>query len=197
MLQMGISFFFDVVVSVLLLVVLVYAVRLNRHIVSFVRYRKEFEKLFKEFIDSTKRAEIVLKEIKSKSLTNAKDIQDTLARGQYLVDDLEFLLKKSSETIEVLEKLNRQGKGRDFIDPDHTSTSLRPSKQKGIDTDPKGGLASLMAALGGEDASEDDARDFLKALQKEEDASQNEDEKDVLVLDEEDLSSLKGFRKVR
>jgi len=103
----------DIIVAILLIVTIVYAVGLNRRLMSMRRDRTKLEKIATDFAKSTERA--------NESITHLKVANETLQRqldsANSLRDDLAYLLDRGERTADRLEDLVRTARDKVGISP--------------------------------------------------------------------------------
>lgn len=99
----NLGLFVDIFVSILLVAVIVYAVRLNKSLSSLKSNKAELESLVASFNDSTNRAEASVARLKASAVETAKSLQENVARAQELRDDLSYMTDRANEMADRLE----------------------------------------------------------------------------------------------
>lgn len=100
----------DLVFIGLLVAVLVYAVRLNRHISALHNNKAELEKLLGGFVASTERAEEAIQKVKRHTQENIEAVQDAVGKAETLRADLAYMLDRGEEIANRLEEGIRSGR---------------------------------------------------------------------------------------
>ncbi len=93
----------DVLGAVLLVVVIVYAIRLNRSLSSLKANKAELDTLIQTFTQSTNRAEASVARLKSSAAETATTLQENVSKAQELRDDLAFMTDRGEELANRLE----------------------------------------------------------------------------------------------
>lgn len=104
------SLFLDSGFAILLVVVIIYAVRLNGHIIKLQNSKAELEKLLQGFVTSTERAESAVQKLKNSSQLKSDELENSLAQGKHLQSDLAFMISRSEELATRLETAIRAGR---------------------------------------------------------------------------------------
>ena len=161
----GFGLILDIAFIVLLVAVLVYAIRLNRHISALHSNKAELEKLLGGFVASTERAEEAIQKVRKNTEENIKAVQDAVGKAETLRADLSYMLDRGEEIANRLENGIRSGR-----------TAYQASER----TDEQDLLASAVAAgekeagvskpaeetkAEGNDVKAKSKADLLKALQ--------------------------------
>lgn len=97
------SFALEVLATVLLAVMIIYAIRLNRTLVALQTDREEFEQLVAHFNDSTARAEASVARLKSSAGEIAEWLQGNVTKAQSLQDELAFMIDRANDLADRLE----------------------------------------------------------------------------------------------
>lgn len=97
------SLFLEIIGATLLVVMIVYAVRLNRRLSTLQEDKAEFERLLLSFTDSTSRAESSVARLKASATDTAQSLQESVTRAQALRDDLSFMVDRADELANRLE----------------------------------------------------------------------------------------------
>ena len=95
MLSPEFSFFLELLGATLLVVMIVYAVRLNRRLSTLQEDKAEFERLLVSFTESTTRAETSVARLKVSATDTAQSLQEIVTRAQALRDDLGFMVERA------------------------------------------------------------------------------------------------------
>ena len=103
MLSPEFSFFLELLGATLLVVMIVYAVRLNRRLSTLQEDKAEFERLLVSFTESTTRAETSVARLKLSATDTAQSLQESVTRAQALRDDLGFMVERADELASRLE----------------------------------------------------------------------------------------------
>lgn len=104
------SVFVDFAFIILLVAVLVYAIRLNRHISVLRNNKHELEKMLASFVASTERAEDAIQKVKANTQQNIKAVQDSIDKAETLRADLSYMLDRGEEIANRLESGIRSGR---------------------------------------------------------------------------------------
>ena len=102
---------FDIIFIALLVAVLVYAVRLNRHISLLQKNKVELEKLLAGFVTATERAEGAIQRMKVSTKENSQSMDDKMAKAENLHSDLSFLVGRAESIADKLEGDIRASRG--------------------------------------------------------------------------------------
>ena len=100
----------EIVGAALLVVMIVYAVRLNRRLSTLQQDKAEFERLLMSFTDSTSRAETSVARLKASATDTAQSLQESVTRAQALRDDLAFMVDRADELANRLEGAIREAR---------------------------------------------------------------------------------------
>ena len=149
---------FDIIFIALLVAVLVYAVRLNRHIALLQNNKAELEKLLSGFVTATERAEGAIQRMKMSTKENSQSMDDKMAKAENLHADLSFLVGRAESIADKLEGDIRASRGS-------TATAPVPAAERS--SPPKLEAGERPGARDG-DGNEQRAKsksDLLKALQ--------------------------------
>ena len=93
----------ETVGAVLLVVMIVYAVRLNRRLTTLQSDKEEFEQLLSSFSESTDRAEASVMRLRTSATETATSLQTNVTKAQTLHDDLTFMIDRAEELANRLE----------------------------------------------------------------------------------------------
>jgi len=104
------SLILDFGFACLLVIVLIYAVRLNNHIKKLQDSKAELEKLLQGFVIATERAETAIEKLKSNSQQKSGELENSLSQGKHLQSDLAFMISRSEELALRLETAIRSGR---------------------------------------------------------------------------------------
>lgn len=115
----------EVVFAILLIAVLVYAIRLNRHIGALQKNKAELEKLLAGFVSSTERAEQALERLKSSSKEKSDALDSLVGKAETLRSDLAYMLDRGEEIANRLESGIRSGRGNAATAPKETHPASR------------------------------------------------------------------------
>lgn len=96
------SFALDILVSILLVAMIVYGVILNRKLTALRSNKAELDVLIHSFNDACSRAEAGVRSLRS-ATEEAHRLQQYLARGQMLRDDMSFLIERGTGLADRLE----------------------------------------------------------------------------------------------
>lgn len=111
---MSTALFLDVIVASLLVATITYAVILNRKLGQLRADRSGFEKMLKQFVAATDRAEngvALLQRVADASAAELDAKRDSTLR---LRDDMEFLVSRAEEQAGKLERLIAAGRDREL-----------------------------------------------------------------------------------
>ncbi|MBO89455.1 MAG: hypothetical protein CMP14_08030 [Rickettsiales bacterium] len=123
MLSPEFSFFLELLGATLLVVMIVYAFRLNRRLSTLQEDKAEFERLLVSFTESTNHAETSVARLKVSATDTAQSLQESVTRANALRDDLGFLVERADELASRLETGIREAR------PEHGQrASLRDSR---------------------------------------------------------------------
>ena len=103
MLSPEFSFFLELFGATLLVVMIVYAFRLNRRLSTLQEDKAEFERLLVSFTESTNHAETSVARLKVSATDTAQSLQESVTRANALRDDLGFLVERADELASRLE----------------------------------------------------------------------------------------------
>ena len=104
------SLFLEVIGATLLVVMIVYAVRLNRRLLTLQDDKAEFERLLLSFTDSTSRAETSVARLKVSATDTAYSLQESVTKAQALRDDLAFMVDRADDLANRLENAIRDAR---------------------------------------------------------------------------------------
>jgi len=150
----------DVVITVLLGVLIFYAMVLNQRLKTVRESRVELEKLSQQFVDATNAAEASVTNLKVLADQAGKDLEMKVGKAQTLNDDLSFLVQRADDLAEQL---------ADGISG--SRSKAKPAKENKSKTD-GGDLSSALKDLEKqadqweEEAKETDDEDTKEALKK-------------------------------
>ena len=102
--------FVDIAFIGLLVAVLIYAIRLNRHISALHNNKAELEKLLGGFVASTERAEEAIQKVKRHTQENIEAVQEAVGKAETLRADLSYMLDRGEEIANRLEEGIRAGR---------------------------------------------------------------------------------------
>lgn len=97
------SIILDVVLAALLAAVILYGLKLNRHLSALRQSREELKGLLEEFARSTDRAEAALDGLKRGARENIAAVKESVDQAERLKDDLVFLTKRGEAAADRLE----------------------------------------------------------------------------------------------
>ena len=103
MLSPEFSFFLESLGATLLIVMIVYAVRLNRRLSTLQEDKGEFERLLVSFTESTNQAESSVSRLRVSATDTAQSLQEIVTRAHALRDDLGFLVERADDLATRLE----------------------------------------------------------------------------------------------
>ncbi|MEX2642449.1 MAG: DUF6468 domain-containing protein [Acetobacterales bacterium] len=101
----------DIVVAVLLSGVIVYAHLLNRRLGALRRHKSELLELVAGFQEATIRAETSVQTLKASAGEAGTALKTQIGQAQTLFDDLDYMVKRSNDTADRLEKAMQRGRG--------------------------------------------------------------------------------------
>lgn len=104
------SLILDFGFAILLVIVLVYAVRLNGHMTKLQASKAELEKLLQGFVGATTQAENAVQRLKESSQSKTGELESSLSQGKHLQSDLAFMISRSEELATRLETAIRAGR---------------------------------------------------------------------------------------
>jgi len=159
------SLILDMSVAVLLIVMIGYAVTLNKRLGSLRRDKVELQKLALSFGDATARAEESTVQLRA----TIDVLQERIKRAESLRDDLVFLNERGNGTADALEELVRTARDKvgvmPGLAPRETAADEEPvSSPKPPTATSRGALKADTAVRLAEDQMSDAERELLKAL---------------------------------
>jgi len=148
---------FDAVTAILLLATIAYAAILHRRLSVLRESRQEMEQLMARFTEASATAQTVLAELRQAAGDSGQALQQSIAQGNALADDLMFLVERAGGLAKRLEgagkapepQRRRAGPG----------AAKSPGPRSGDAARPKEAEVQPAAAAGAATDS-----DFLKAL---------------------------------
>ncbi|MEP4377557.1 MAG: DUF6468 domain-containing protein [Alphaproteobacteria bacterium] len=111
---MSVAIMLDVVVAALLIATITYAVILNRKLGRMRLDRSGFEKMLKQFVAATERAESGVALLQRVADASASELDDKRGSTTALRDDLEFLVSRAEAQASKLETLIASGRSREL-----------------------------------------------------------------------------------
>lgn len=111
---MTMAFYLDVLVAVLLVATITYAVILNRKLGRLRADRTAFEKMLKDFVTATDRAEQGVALLQRTAEASAAELDAKRDGAVTLRNDLEFLVSRASEQADRLETQISEGRTREL-----------------------------------------------------------------------------------
>ena len=97
------SFVVEVIGACLLLVMIVYAVQLNRRLALLKADKAHLQKLIASFNDSTARAEAGVVKLRAGSMEANETLQASIGQARQLCDDLAFMIERAGGVADRLE----------------------------------------------------------------------------------------------
>lgn len=110
---MTIAFYLDVFVALLLMATIIYAVILNRKLGHLRADRAGFEKMLKDFVSATSRAESGVALLQRTAQDSAAELDTKRDGAVALRNDLEFLVARATEQADRLEAQISEGRTRE------------------------------------------------------------------------------------
>ena len=159
------SLILDMSVAVLLVVMIGYAVTLNKRLGTLRRDKVELQKLALSFGDATARAEESTVQLRA----TIDVLQERIKRAESLRDDLVFLVERGNGTADSLEELVRTARDKVGVMPGlasretDTDEESVPSPKPPAATSRSAPKADTTARLA-EDQMSDAERELLRAL---------------------------------
>ncbi len=139
------SLVIDLAGVALLVAVIFYAVRLNRHLTALQKSKEELEQLLAGFVGATEVAEGAIDKVKEAATQNAGNLNELVKKAEILREDLNFMIDRGSRVADSLEggiSRNRNDAGAGNSAPTQPSGgAVAPRPQTAI-ADPE--LDSLM-----------------------------------------------------
>ena len=137
------AIFLDVIVATILVATITYAVILNRKLGRLRADRSGFEKMLKQFVVATERAESGVALLQRVADASASELDEKRNSTMTLRDDLQFLVSRAEEQAEKLEQLIADGRMRE-LPPTETSAAIsraeatrnQPRKANAASSDP-------------------------------------------------------------
>ena len=123
---MALSLILDILLASLLVVTIGYAIMLNKRLDALRSDKDELRRLAGDFVETTKHAELGIKELRSKT----DILEEGLKRAESLRDDLVFLIERGNSAADRLEIVVRTSRDQDM----NTETIPEPTVP-----DPNGG----------------------------------------------------------
>ena len=102
------SILVDATVSILLVAVIFYTIRLNQHFKLLQKNRAELARQLSGFAHSTERAEAAIAQVRQSTAESSEKIESLLQRGETLRADLDFLVNRAGAAADHLENSARQ-----------------------------------------------------------------------------------------
>jgi len=132
---MSTAIYLDIIVATLLVATITYAVILNRKLGRLRADRSGFEKMLKQFVAATERAENGVALLQRVADASASELDEKRGATVTLRDDLEFLVSRAEAQADKLERLIADGRARELP---HTETVRRepPRKSRPAANDP-------------------------------------------------------------
>ena len=127
---MSFAMFIDIFVAILLMVMIGYAVVLNKRLSNLRRDRDELERLAINFHASTSRADESISHLRS----SVEGLQDQIGKAQAMRDDLIFLTERGSSAADRLEEYVRLSRA-DITTPAKEAAQLKQKIAQGFDPD--------------------------------------------------------------
>jgi len=122
---MALSLILDILLAVLLVVTIGYAIMLNKRLGTLRSDKDELRSLARNFAETTKHAELGIKELRSKT----EFLEEGLKRAESLRDDLVFLIERGNSAADRLESVVRSSREQDL----NAGTSPEPTASNSID----------------------------------------------------------------
>ena len=151
MLFPNLSLFLEAVGAVLLIVMIVYAVRLNRRLTTLQSDKEEFERLLSSFTESTDRAEASVIRLRTSATETATSLQTNVTKAQTLHDDLTFMIDRAEELANRLESAIGAARSRRVAGSSQGAAAVESVEDA--------------AAEAGDDSENKSKSDLLKALE--------------------------------
>ncbi len=107
---MALSLILDILLAVLLVVTIGYAIMLNKRLGALRSDKDELRSLARDFAETTKHAELGIKELRSKT----DILEEGLKRAESLRDDLVFLTERGNSAADRLESVVRSSRDQDL-----------------------------------------------------------------------------------
>ena len=151
---------FDIIFIALLVAVLVYAVRLNRHIAMLQNNKAELEKLLAGFVSATERAEGAIQRMKMSTKENSQSMDDKMSKAENLHADLSFLVGRAESIADKLEGDIRASRGSAAA-----PAAAAPAAERSSPPKLEAGERPAGREADGNDQRAKSKSDLLKALQ--------------------------------
>jgi hypothetical protein len=119
---MPLSLILDILLAVLLVITIGYAVVLNRRLGALRSNKAELQELSRGFVETTKRAESGIGELRSMT----EILQERIERAESLREDLIFLTERGNAAADRLEGVVRDA--RDYETDDGTRVQPKPQR---------------------------------------------------------------------
>ncbi len=107
------SFVVEVIGACLLLVMILYAVQLNRRLTLLKADKAHLQKLIASFNQSTARAEASVQKLRSGSLEANESLHASIKQAKQLCDDLAFMIDRAGGVADRLDHSIGAGRGGD------------------------------------------------------------------------------------
>ncbi|MEQ9491136.1 MAG: DUF6468 domain-containing protein [Alphaproteobacteria bacterium] len=168
-----VSVVLDIVIAVLLVVMIYYAVMLNRSLSTLKKSKEELQSLLGGFEESTVKAEMAINRIKVEATDNSVSVKELIREADRLREDLQFLVDRGEGVADKLEGgITRNRKGavaETTAAQDRKPAPLRASKPLASSYSGDAETGQDSGESGGEDAGKKlksrSKSDLLKALQ--------------------------------
>lgn len=161
----GFGMILDIAFILLLVAVLVYAIRLNRHISALHSNKAELEKLLGGFVASTERAEEAIQKVRKNTEENIKAVHDAVGKAETLHADLSYMLDRGEEIANRLESGIRSGRTAYQATGRTDEQDLLASAVAAGEKEAAGAEAADKGKSEGKDVKAKSKADLLKALQ--------------------------------
>lgn len=140
------SFVVEVIGACLLLVMILYAVQLNRRLALLKADKAHLQKLITHFNQSTERAEASVSKLRAGTLEANDSLQASISQAKQLCDDLAFMIDRAGGVADRLEGSIGAGRG------ERTNRTFGPgANDQGIGVS---GVTGLRPANHGRDMSD-------------------------------------------
>ncbi len=160
---MNLELIIDIVFALLLMVMIGYAVVLNKRLGNLRRDRGELEKLAINFHSSTERADESIRQLRA----SVDGLQVQIEKAESMRDDLIFLTERGGTAADRLEEMVRQSRGETLVaTPSAAKTATKPDASDSKENGPMkttGLTATASDRIDSEPVSEAE-KELLKAL---------------------------------
>ncbi len=117
---MTVEIILNIVISILLAITVIMALKLGRKIVAFNATKEELAKFIGEFNEAINRAEKNINELKATGTTVDENLKSQIKKARFLANDLSFLAEKGENVATQLDEkisMSREMYRKTMVDP--------------------------------------------------------------------------------